>query len=219
MARNWWIMNEAIRMQLSAFADGELPENEKDLLLRRLGQDVEMRRQVAEYLAIGRAIRGETQFRGIDRLRERIAEEIGGISPEELEHEAPAEAGAGSDVRESGFARPVAGFAVAAAVALVAIFGLSQMTGVDDVTPESAGSVTAEVSFPTQPEADRILQQYRVLHDAEAATSYLRTRRTSLEGRQVLGVEQVSGAPEEADAADEEESTTELPAAPGSEDE
>jgi negative regulator of sigma E activity len=220
MARNWWIMNEAIRMQLSAFADGELPENEKDLLLRRLGQDVEMRRQVAEYLAIGRAIRGEAQFRGIDRLRERIAEEIGGISPEELEHEAPAEAGAGSDSRESGFARPVAGFAVAAAVALLAIFGLSQMTGVDDVSPESAGSVTAEVvSFPTQPEADRVLQQYRVLHDAEAATSYLRTRRTSLEGRQVLGVEQVSAAPEAADAADEEESTTELPESTGSEDE
>jgi len=31
-------MNEAIRMQVSAFVDGELPENEADLLVRRLSQ-------------------------------------------------------------------------------------------------------------------------------------------------------------------------------------
>ena len=54
----WWCMNEAIRMQLSAFVDGELPENEAEMLLRRLSQDVELRQQVAEFMAIGRALRG-----------------------------------------------------------------------------------------------------------------------------------------------------------------
>ena len=52
-------MNDAIRMQISAFVDGELPDNEADLLLRRMGQDAGLRRSVAEYLAIGRAMRGE----------------------------------------------------------------------------------------------------------------------------------------------------------------
>jgi len=38
-------MNEAIKMQLSAFVDGELPENESELLLRRLSQDAELRQR------------------------------------------------------------------------------------------------------------------------------------------------------------------------------
>jgi negative regulator of sigma E activity len=41
-------------MQVSAFVDGELPENEAELLVRRLSQDAVLRQQVAEYLAIGR---------------------------------------------------------------------------------------------------------------------------------------------------------------------
>ena len=41
-------MNEALKMQISAFIDGELPENEAELLLRRLNQDAAMRQQVAD---------------------------------------------------------------------------------------------------------------------------------------------------------------------------
>ena len=40
-------MNDAIRMQLSAFVDGELPENEAEMLVRRMSQDVELRQEVA----------------------------------------------------------------------------------------------------------------------------------------------------------------------------
>ena len=57
-------MNEAIRMQLSAFVDGELPSNEAELLLRRMSQDVSLRQEVAEYLAIGRLIRAEAGLAG-----------------------------------------------------------------------------------------------------------------------------------------------------------
>ena len=64
-------MNEAIRMQVSAFVDGELPENEAELLVRRLSQDAVLRQQVAEYLAIGRIMRGEYSVQGSDVLRER----------------------------------------------------------------------------------------------------------------------------------------------------
>lgn len=206
-------MNEAIRMQLSAFADGELPENEKELLLRRLSQDGEMRRQVAEYLAIGRAIRGEMQVRGIDTLRDRIAEDIGAIAPEELEDVGPAEAA--DDVRESGLTRPVVGFAVAAAVALVAVLGLRQMAGVEEVPADIGVPLAADTTFPTQPEVDKVLEQYRVLHDVQAATSYLRTHSVEL---RVLAEERDEAAGVDSEGEDDAESR-QTPAASGSSEE
>ncbi len=60
-------------------------------------------------------------------------------------------------------------------------------------------------SFSTQPEPDNLLEQYRRMHEAEAADSSMRTRFTSIELRQELAME--AGAPEPAaageDAADE----------------
>jgi len=112
-------MNEAIRMQVSAFVDGELPENEAELLVRRLSQDAVLRQQVAEYLAIGRIMRGEYSAQGSDVLRERIAAEL---------DERPMQDTADSvvSVKSSRYVRPLAGFAIAASVAVVAIIGLRQ---------------------------------------------------------------------------------------------
>ena len=45
-------MNEALRMQISAFVDGELPDNESELLLRRLSQDAVLRQQVGHELML-----------------------------------------------------------------------------------------------------------------------------------------------------------------------
>ena len=139
-------------MQLSAFVDGELPENEAELLLRRMSQDAELRQQVAEYLAIGRAMRGDAQVPGIDRLRERVAGELG----EPLADDAHDTTVPG----ERRFVRPAVGFAIAASVALVAIFSLSQVA-VDDVEPLDVG--TALVT----PDADNIVEQLRLRHEAE----------------------------------------------------
>ena len=112
----WWSMNEAIRMQLSAFVDGELPENEAELLLRRLSQDAELRQQVSDYLAIGRVMRGDPQIAGLDTLRERIACELDEVPiPEAIAEEQQA---------PNRWLRPVGGVAVAATVAMVAILGL-----------------------------------------------------------------------------------------------
>ena len=69
-------MNEAIKTQISAFVDGELPDSEADLLLRRMSQDPQLRREAADYLEIGRIMRGESSARGIERLRQRIAAAI-----------------------------------------------------------------------------------------------------------------------------------------------
>ena len=145
-------MNEAIKMQLSAFVDGELPENEAELLLRRLSQDAELRQQVSEYLAIGRVMRGEPQVGGIDTLRDRISVALDdGEVVADIEDDLPS---------SGGFTRPLTGFAVAATVAVVALFGFRQFAG-PDVTPTVGPGETVVV---TQPSADELLDQYRQSH-------------------------------------------------------
>jgi negative regulator of sigma E activity len=131
-------MNDAIKMQVSAFVDGELPENEAELLLRRMSQDAELRHAVADYLAIGRLIRGEQGLAGADRLHARIAAAI-----EQQEHPEVAETVVDS-VSKVRAARPLAGAAIAAAVAVVAIFALQQNTAIDD------GAVSAPVAVATE---------------------------------------------------------------------
>ena len=113
-------MNEALKMQISAFVDGELPENESQLLLRRLSQDAAMRQQVAEYLRIGRLMRREKELPGMGGLRGRIAAALG-QEPVEVEVERPA---VGSTLMT-----PASGIAVAATVAVIALVGLSQLGG------------------------------------------------------------------------------------------
>ncbi len=158
----WWCMNEAIRMQLSAFVDGELPENEAELLLRRLSQDAELRQQVAEFMAVGRAMRGEVQVSGIDDLRDRVAAALDA---------APSIADQPEDIPlDDRLVRPMAGFAIAATVALVAIFGLGQMSGVEGVVDDQAIAGDTPTAI-TQPPVDEILQQYRMMHDITATES------------------------------------------------
>lgn len=139
-------MNEGIKMQISAFVDGELPEAEAQLLLRRLSQDVELRQQAAEYFAIGRALRGQGSVAAAGDLRGRIA---AAIDDRLIEEEF-------SEIEPVGrrFARPLAGVAIAATVAIVAIFGLQQMTtapgaGVDSAVPAVAeGEVEESYTVP-----------------------------------------------------------------------
>ena len=192
-------MNEAIRMQLSAFVDGELPDNEKELLLRRLSQDDELRRELARHLAIGRAMRGELQPAGVDLLRDRINAAI--------------DAGDGLDIADEETAvsdrriRPLAGFAIAATVALVAIFGLQQITSVD-VVDTSTGELTAENGTMTEPPVDDLLRQLLLHHDANGPENNINTVLTSIEiGREAIeGQQDVAESDETADDAAEDAS-------------
>ncbi len=153
-------MNDAIRMKISAFVDGELPDNEADLLLRRMGQDAEMRQKVAEYLAIGRALRGEITVAGADHVHERVSAAIDD-KPFEQEIET-----AGAPPARS--IRPLAGFAVAATVALVAIFALQRTLSVDEIETtitDAAITETADGYTIPRPMDDR-LRQYYLNHGA-----------------------------------------------------
>ncbi len=189
-------------MQISAFVDGELPDAEADLLLRRMSQDAELRKKAAEYLEIGRAMRGEASVRGIDRLQERIAASIDDrpLADEEVTSEVPA----GRSMR------PLIGVAVAASVALIAVFGLQTTPGVDvtnEVTTDTAVAESTEASGYTVPEpVDDQLRQFYLSHGAsssEAGANGMNARLVTLRLSQEVLPE------DESEDTDEEESTDE----------
>jgi anti-sigma factor RsiW len=192
-------MNETIKMQISAFVDGELPDNESELLLRRMGQDEDLRRQVAEYMEIGRIMRAETGVPGVDRLRDRLAAELGD-RPHEVVVDTPSEGG------KSNW-RPLTGVAIAATVAVVAIVGLRQasMNDVDPATMLADEVVDAvEDGGYTVPPGEDVLRQYRMSHGLEASEHGavgINPRYVSLE----LGGEVFEEADEDAEADDEQQ--------------
>jgi len=160
-------MNDALRMQISAYVDGELPENESELLLRRLSQDAAMRAQVATYLALGRAVRQDQDHPEIDQLRSRVANALG---DESFVETAPKpEVG-------SGLMTPAGGIAVAATVAAIALVGLSQIGGpITDTLPDAVAIDLAPVyTEPTDAQmlanrpSERLLE-YSRRHDDSSA--------------------------------------------------
>jgi sigma-E factor negative regulatory protein RseA len=156
-------MNDQIKTQISAFVDGELPANEAELLLRRMCQDVELRRLAAEYVALGRAMRGERAVEGMDRLRDRIAAALDDTSMQQDVAASPA--------AKPRFLRPLAGVAIAATAALAAILILQQVTGVsgDPATPPEVRQVVDRYVVPGAD--DEQLRRYRLRH--AVSSSYL----------------------------------------------
>ena len=187
-------MNDALKMQISAFVDGELPENESELLLRRLSQDQSLRHQVAEYLQIGRLIRREREVPGMGDLRTRIAAALG---------EQPVESPARAEQPKSRLLKPAAGFAIAASVAVLALVGLPQVDdpGTSELPNQSAATVenveapARQVAGYTEPlPADALtgrpgemLTQYYLSHGATSAdlgANGILTRLVALELRE-----------------------------------
>jgi len=200
-------MNDAIRMQISAFVDGELPDNEADLLLRRMGQDAELRQKVAEYLAIGRIMRGETSVPGVDRVHERVSAVLDDKpfeSPDDVQTETRRPA-----------IRPLLGIAVAASVALLAIFGLQQMTvDTDDTatTPVVADADSATTYTVPQPVNNQLREYYRS-HGAmtnENGANGINTRLVTLRLEEEV-LEGSSVIEKDADEQTEEPVTTQQP--------
>jgi negative regulator of sigma E activity len=109
-------MSEQIREQISAFLDGELPNTESELLLKRLTRDPELRESFGRYALIGEAVRGTSRAYLSKGFPSRVNLAIDGE---------PVSAGANSPPRAAPrWWRPFAGVAVAAGVAAVAIVGI-----------------------------------------------------------------------------------------------
>src|ERR1700761_7431683 len=103
-------MSEQIREQVSAFLDGELPNSETELLLKRLTRDSELRHSFGRYALIGETLRGAPRSCVSRSFAARVNRAIDG------EPAAPAQTLRG---RPGRWWRPVAGTMVAAGVAAV----------------------------------------------------------------------------------------------------
>ncbi len=158
-------MNEAIKTQISAYVDGELPQNEAELLLRRMCQDRDLRQQAAEYLALGRAMRGERAVTGTAALRSRISAALDDQSLQQEDFVAV-------EAQRSRFLRPLTGVAIAATVAVAAIFGLQQMAAVPGGDPATSTEVVAEATdaaYTVPDQADDPLRDYYLRHSASSS--------------------------------------------------
>jgi sigma-E factor negative regulatory protein RseA len=111
-------MSEQIREQVSAFLDGELPNTETELLLKRLTRDGELRESFGRYALIGEALRGAGSHILTRGFASRVNLAIDG-------EPAPIP-GHAQHARASRWWRPLAGVTVAAGVATVAIVALQQ---------------------------------------------------------------------------------------------
>lgn len=147
-------MSEQVYDQISAFVDGELPEPETELLLRRLDRDPEFKATFVRYVTIGASLRTDGSSRLgqglLARVRSAVASEAGaGGSRVSLRSRLPRRV-----------MRAVGGLAVAAGVAALAILGVRQMqpAEVEPGAPQVAAvavpsSTTVVIGDPASAEA------------------------------------------------------------------
>ena len=164
-------MSDEIREQLSALADDELSDVEQPLLLGRLQRDAGLREYLGRYQLIGEVMRGiaDTATLGVaNRVQHVLQQDDVGQVPDTQQQEG------------LNWWKPVAGFAVAASVALVAVLTVSSLRETaTDLVPELASSqagvpVVARVSDEQwdriEPGIDKRLTGYLVNHNEYAAS-------------------------------------------------
>jgi sigma-E factor negative regulatory protein RseA len=136
-------MSEQIREQVSAFLDGELPDSETELLLKRLTRAGELRESFGRYALIGEAIRGS----GRDLLTRDFAGRVNLAIDGEP---AVAASGPARESRAPRWWRPFAGAAVAAGVAAVAVVALQQRAIAPTLRPATP-LIVRNVPAPREP--------------------------------------------------------------------
>jgi sigma-E factor negative regulatory protein RseA len=131
-------MSDYLRDQLSAFIDGELPKHEIELLFKRLDGNPELRATLARYSLIGESLRTRSAEGPSRTFAERVRAAVRESGP------LAASAASSARLHQWRWLRPVAGVAVAATVAAVAILGLQSIQPAVDQPPQVA------VNVPTQ---------------------------------------------------------------------
>ena len=125
--------------QLSALLDGELPEIETELVVRRSLREESLRRTAIRYCLIGDAMRDELPHCGPVDLVSRVRS---GLETD------PGPAPVLSEPQRRPWPRLVAGLAVAASVALVAVLAVPGGGHRPDPAPLSASQVAAPAAGP-----------------------------------------------------------------------
>lgn len=129
-------MTDAINEQVSAFLDGELPSAESELLLKRFERDPELRAAVGRYSLIGEALRNTTESQ-----RERV---LSRDFAQRVSQAIDRESMPGKVWRPvAAWLKPVAGGAIAAGVAAVALVSLRTSPVDQQSTLAAAGGTTA----------------------------------------------------------------------------
>jgi len=110
-------MKDKLHEQLSALMDGELPDQEHELLIRRLKSDTDFQATWSRYHLIGDALRNGLPNQMDTHLAEHITQKI---------DREPAWHVAAKRVHNLWFLKPAAGVAVAASVAVMALIAVQQ---------------------------------------------------------------------------------------------
>jgi sigma-E factor negative regulatory protein RseA len=111
-------MSDQIREQVSAFLDGELLSSESELLLKRLTRDANLRAIFGRYALIGETLRDPTSAPVSRGFAARVNRAIDGEPATAIPQ--------GTRTAHGRWWRPIAGAAVAAGVAAVAVVVLQQ---------------------------------------------------------------------------------------------
>ncbi len=139
-------MTERIKEQLSAFLDGELPDPESALLLKRLERDDDLRGALSRYSLIGAVLRSDGDVPAARQVAARVSAVI-----------------AREPFRGTSFAwmpgresmlRGIAGLAVAAGVAFAAVLLVQRLGTQDPGVPEAM--VAQAETPPVQPVSDEV---------------------------------------------------------------
>jgi sigma-E factor negative regulatory protein RseA len=141
-------MSEQIREQVSAFLDGELPNSETELLLKRLTRDGVLRESFGRYALIGEAIRGAS--------RAYLTQGFAGRVNLAIDGEPISAGGHIAQTRMPRWWRGFAGTAVAAGVAAVAVVAFHQRAdapGLRAALPVQSAALPREAISYTVPAA------------------------------------------------------------------
>lgn len=129
-------MTETLNEQLSCFLDGELPEAETTLLLKRLERDEELKGTLSRYSLIGAVLRVE----GDAPAARNVAARVRAVVSREP---ALGKAGRGAAAR---WLRPIAGLAIAAGVAAATVMVLPGGPLESSQAPERVAAVAPPVA-------------------------------------------------------------------------
>ena len=137
-------MTDRIKEQLSAFLDGELPDPESALLLKRLERDDDLRGALSRYSLIGAVLRSDGDVPAARQVAARVS---AAIAREPLRAARPRLS------RREAMLRSLGGLAVAAGVAFAAVVLVQRMDS--PAAGPSTDVVLAQAAAPpVQPVAD-----------------------------------------------------------------
>jgi negative regulator of sigma E activity len=162
-------MNHTIDEQLSALLDGELPIEQEDLLLRRLGDDAALRRRCARYSMIRDAVTDSELHVGALGIADRVRSELN--RAESANETVSARGAAVGGPRGVG----LLGAGLAAAAALLVVINLTPGAG-DAESPQLAAQASmAPIAPMNKPMGDDANAPRRASIGPERMTRYLVT--------------------------------------------